>query len=151
MRNTYVGNKSTRGLSGGEKKRLNVGIEMISSPEILFLDEPTTGLDSFQALQVVLALKNLVNYGYTVVASIHQPRSQIMSLFDELILLSEGHMIYNGPNSEAKAFFEKSGLSCPSNYNIADFYMDNISMDYRSEEQTEASKQQVEKLQAAWL
>ena len=82
----------------------------------------------------MLALKNLTTFGYTVIASIHQPRSQIISLFDDLILLSEGKMVYNGLNQDAQLFFKECGLVSPENYNIADFYMDSMSMDYRSEE-----------------
>ena len=74
----------TKGVSGGERKRVNIGVELISDPFILFLDEPTSGLDSFQALSVMTAMKNLAASGRTVVASIHQPRSSIYNMFDQL-------------------------------------------------------------------
>ncbi len=92
-----VGDAKTRGLSGGEKKRLSIGCELIGSPSLIFLDEPTTGLDAFQAQVVVATLKALAQAGHTVVTSLHQPRSSIFSLFDDLVLLSEGRAVYAGP------------------------------------------------------
>ena len=86
-----------RGVSGGERKRVNIGVELIKDPNILFLDEPTSGLDSFQALSVIAAIKVLTRNGRTVVGSLHQPRSAIFAMFDQLHLLSEGKTVYFGP------------------------------------------------------
>jgi len=122
-----------RGLSGGERKRANIGIEMVANPEALFLDEPTSGLDSFQAQNVVRALQDLAAHGRTVVCTIHQPRSSIFKLFDQLLLISEGRMLYIGDSDKAVEYFAKLSFKCPDLTNPADFFMDITSMDRRSE------------------
>ena len=122
-----------RGLSGGERKRANIGIEMVANPEALFLDEPTSGLDSFQAQNVVRALQDLAAHGRTVVCTIHQPRSSIFKLFDQLLLISEGKMLYIGDSEKAVEYFAKLSFKCPDLTNPADFFMDITSMDRRSE------------------
>ena len=122
-----------RGLSGGERKRANIGIEMVANPEALFLDEPTSGLDSFQAQNVVRALQDLAAHGRTVVCTIHQPRSSIFKLFDQLLLISEGKMLYIGDSEKAVEYFAKLSFKCPDLTNPADFFMDVTSVDRRSE------------------
>merc|ERR1740123_1921660 len=82
VRDTFIGNSNTRGVSGGERKRVNVASCMMHNPTLVFVDEPTSGLDSFQALNVIVALKAMCNRGRTVVISIHQPRSSIYALLD---------------------------------------------------------------------
>lgn len=91
-----VGNWQVRGISGGEKKRLGIALEILVRPRILFLDEPTTGLDSASAFFVVQALKNISRDGRTVISSIHQPSSEVFALFDDLFLLSGGEAVYFG-------------------------------------------------------
>lgn len=91
-----VGNWQLRGISGGEKKRLSIALEILVRPRILFLDEPTTGLDSASAFFVVQALKNISRDGRTVISSIHQPSSEVFALFDDLFLLSGGETVYFG-------------------------------------------------------
>lgn len=91
-----VGNWQVRGISGGEKKRLSIALEILVRPRILFLDEPTTGLDSASAFFVVQALKNISRDGRTVISSIHQPSSEVFALFDDLFLLSGGETVYFG-------------------------------------------------------
>lgn len=99
-RHTPVGNWHLRGLSGGEKRRLSIALEILTRPRLLFLDEPTSGLDSAAAFFVVTTLRNLARDGRTVIASIHQPSSEVFELFDNLTLLSGGKLIFFG---EAKA------------------------------------------------
>ncbi|CAL1544614.1 unnamed protein product, partial [Lymnaea stagnalis] len=107
--NAQVGNEFLRGVSGGEKKRINIGMELIISPAVLFLDEPTTGLDANTANTVMKLLKRFASVlsrrGRTIIFSIHQPRYSIYRLFDSLMLLSQGHTVYHGPSEEALAFF----------------------------------------------
>ena len=94
-----------RGLSGGEKRRLSIGCGLIASPSIIFLDEPTTGLDSFAALNVRDHMRDLAAMGHTVVASIHQPRSAIWDMFHKVTVLSEGYQLYFGRPDRALAWF----------------------------------------------
>jgi ABC-type multidrug transport system ATPase subunit len=83
-------------LSGGEKKRTSIGVELITNPKVIFLDEPTSGLDSFTALKIVKLLIEQARMGKMVISTIHQPGSQIYSLFDRLILMADGHIIFQG-------------------------------------------------------
>ena len=91
-----IGNWHLRGISGGEKKRLSIGLEILTQPHIMLLDEPTTGLDSASAFFVVWALRNIARDGRIVVCSIHQPSGCLFDLFDDLCLLSGGEVVYFG-------------------------------------------------------
>lgn len=84
---TIIGNQKVRGLSGGERKRVNIGVELLNNPPLVFMDEPTSGLDSFQAAAVMSTLSNLARAGRTIVASIHQPRSSIYAMLDQMLLM----------------------------------------------------------------
>lgn len=86
-------------LSGGERKRTAIGVELITDPSLILLDEPTSGLDSFKAYQIVKLLKKLARNGKTVISTIHQPSSESFHLFDRLILMSDGHIVYQGEAS----------------------------------------------------
>ena len=125
---TVVGGLMTRGLSGGEKKRTSVGMELICNPSVLFLDEPTTGLDSFIALQIIELLVSIAkNYNRTIIATIHQPSSQIFNCFDRLLLLSKGATVFMGRASESIKYFKQLGFGLPENYNPADYFLTVIS------------------------
>lgn len=114
-----------RGISGGEKRRVGIACELVTSPSILFLDEPTSGLDAFNAFNVVECLVTLAkNYNRTVVFTIHQPRSNIVALFDHLVLLAKGRTVYSGPYSSCQSYFDRIGYSCPPGFNIADYLVD---------------------------
>jgi len=139
VRDSFIGSEFQRGVSGGEKKRVNVGIELVCNPSVIFLDEPTTGLDSFQANNVVGMCRDIARAGRTVVATIHQPRSSIFEMLDYLVLLSEGRMAYFGPAKDAIGYFKGMGYECPEHYNPPDFFLDLISPDYRTPESTEKS------------
>ena len=114
-----------RGISGGEKRRVGIACELVTSPSILFLDEPTSGLDAYNAFNVVECLVTLAkNYNRTVIFTIHQPRSNIVALFDRLILLAKGRTVYSGLFSGCQAYFDQIGYSCPPGFNIADYLVD---------------------------
>lgn len=147
---TPVGDAKTRGLSGGEKKRLSIGCELVGSPALMFVDEPTSGLDSFQALKVVETLKSLAKEGRTVVCSIHQPRSSVFSMFDDLVLLAGGKVVYCGPADKSLQYFEQLGYICPEHFNPADFLADLISVDTSNHEEETKSKARVGKLVEEW-
>ena len=114
-----------RGVSGGEKRRVGIACELVTSPSILFLDEPTSGLDAFNAFNVIECLVTLAKtYNRTVVFTIHQPRSNIVALFDQLVLLAKGWTVYSGPFSKCQQYFDSLGYSCPPGFNIADYLVD---------------------------
>jgi len=96
-------------LSGGERKRTAIGVELITNPSVMFLDEPTSGLDSYNAQKIVRILVRLAKTGKTIIATIHQPNSATFSMFDRLLLLMEGHTIYQGKASLCIDYFGKQG------------------------------------------
>ena len=125
IRDSIIGSEETRGISGGEKRRVGIACELITSPSILFLDEPTSGLDAYNAYNVIECLVNLVKtYHRTVVFTIHQPRSNIVALFDQLVLLAQGRTVYSGPFSSCQSYFDGIGYACPPGFNIADYLVD---------------------------
>ncbi|NXY79039.1 ABCG2 protein, partial [Glareola pratincola] len=124
-----VGTQFTRGVSGGERKRTNIGMELITDPAILFLDEPTTGLDASTANAVLLLLKRMSKQGKTIIFSIHQPRYSIFRLFDNLTLLAAGRVLYHGPAQNAIGYFHSIGYQCEPYNNPADFFLDIINGD----------------------
>ncbi|KFO92416.1 ATP-binding cassette sub-family G member 2, partial [Buceros rhinoceros silvestris] len=126
---TKVGTQFTRGVSGGERKRTNIGMELIMDPAILFLDEPTTGLDASTANAVLLLLKRMAKQGRTIIFSIHQPRYSIFRLFDNLTLMAEGRVLYHGPAQQAMGYFQSIGYECEPYNNPADFFLDIINGD----------------------
>ncbi|KAJ3324474.1 hypothetical protein HDV06_006885 [Boothiomyces sp. JEL0866] len=120
-----VGDTLTRGISGGEKRRLSIGVELVTNPAILFLDEPTSGLDSYNALQVIQALSTLATaHKKTIIFSIHQPNSSIFAKFDQLLLLAKGKIAYFGPASGAIDFCKSKSMPCPEDVHIADHILD---------------------------
>ncbi|NXT71231.1 ABCG2 protein, partial [Chaetops frenatus] len=124
-----VGTQFSRGVSGGERKRTNIGMELITDPAILFLDEPTTGLDASTANAVLLLLKRMSKQGKTIIFSIHQPRYSIFRLFDNLTLLAAGRVLYHGPAQQAMEYFQSIGYQCEPYNNPADFFLDIINGD----------------------
>ncbi len=92
--NTICGSNLRKIISGGERKRTSIGVEMITDPPMLILDEPTSGLDSFKSLQMIKLLRRIARQGKTVIASIHSPNSEGFMLFDKLMLLADGNLIY---------------------------------------------------------
>ena len=120
-KDTIVGDSIIKGISGGERKRLSVGMEMIMNPSIIFLDEPTSGLDTYTAYSLVKSLKNITSTGRTVVATIHQPSSDLLRLFDDLIILNHGKIIYQGEVNNLVNYFSNLGYKCPEYTNPSDY------------------------------
>lgn len=128
IRNSIVGSVQNRGISGGQRKRVNIGLELAADPTILFLDEPTSGLDSTSSLTIVNSLKRLTSLGMTAIMVIHQPRYSLFTLFDDVLLLGKGgRTVYLGPSLGAKPYFEHTGFDMPKDENPADWFMDVIS------------------------
>jgi ATP-binding cassette subfamily G (WHITE) protein 2 len=128
LADSLIGDQFSRGLSGGEKRRVSIATELLMSPGIMFLDEPTTGLDSTNAAKVVDILSKLGSrHGVTVLLSIHQPRPDIFRLLDRILILSSvGSVVYSGPSVSAKGFFESLAYvpPRPRDVHVADFILD---------------------------
>eukprot|EP00835_Amoeboradix_gromovi_P000804 NODE_30_length_32972_cov_0.541052.p7 type:complete len:499 gc:universal NODE_30_length_32972_cov_0.541052:10279-11775(+) len=151
VKNSPIGNASTRGISGGERKRVAIAVELVTDPAIIFLDEPTSGLDSFIALNIIKTLKEMaVSKNKTIIMTIHQPRETIIQLFDNIMLLSQGKMVFFGNLEQGIKHFSDLGFPCPDNTNPANFFLDCITEDYRSPELQESSKLRITKLQDNW-
>ncbi|TYK16457.1 ABC transporter G family member 14 [Cucumis melo var. makuwa] len=123
-RNSMIGGPLFRGISGGEKKRVSIGQEMLINPSLLLLDEPTSGLDSTTAMRIITTVKRLAAGGRTVVTTIHQPSSRLYHMFDKVVLLSEGSPIYYGSASNAMDYFSSIGFSTSITINPADLLLD---------------------------
>eukprot|EP00270_Netrium_digitus_P009741 TRINITY_DN2981_c0_g1_i1.p1 TRINITY_DN2981_c0_g1~~TRINITY_DN2981_c0_g1_i1.p1 ORF type:complete len:753 (-),score=269.12 TRINITY_DN2981_c0_g1_i1:256-2514(-) len=148
---TVVGDAKVRGISGGEKKRLSVACELVGRPSVIFADEPTTGLDAYQAQNVMETLRSLAQEGHTVICTIHQPRGSIYNMFDDLMLIGNGRLVYSGPAGEAAAeYFSTLGYTCPLHTNPAEFFSDLIGTDFSSPQTEQESKERVGQLAKAY-
>jgi len=146
---TIVGSSAMRGVSGGERKRISIGVQLIDNPKLIFLDEPTSGLDTFQAKNVMDALNNLSRNGCAVITTIHQPRSSIFDTFDKLMIMAEGSAIYFGDAAGAHEHFKQIGFECPPNFNPADYFVDIASVDSRTSEDEITTRKRVTALREA--
>jgi len=130
LRLTKVADSKIQTLSGGEKKRVNIGTELLTDPAVLLLDEPTSGLDSTSAVALIRMLQNLCRTSNkTIITSIHQPSSALFASFDRLIMLAEGHVVYFGRPRESLVYLNQQGFDCPVGYNGADHWMDLLVQD----------------------
>jgi len=141
-RQTVIGNVLKRGISGGQAKRVNIALSLITQPSILCLDEPTSGLDSSMANEVCLLLSNLAQGGCTVVATVHSPTSYAFSLFNDLFMLhAGGRTVYRGAVSGVKPYFELQGFQMPADvgYSIPDWLVDITTVSTADDETTAAA------------
>jgi ABC-type multidrug transport system ATPase subunit len=120
---TWIGNALIKGISGGQRKRTSVGIELITNPSLFFLDEPTSGLDSYTSYSLLKVLRRIAASNATVLCTIHQPSSEVFHLFDAAIFLKAGRVLYQGPVTEIAARFNSIGYPCKINTNPADHVM----------------------------
>lgn len=123
-KDTKVGSALIRGVSGGERKRTSIGVELISDPRIVFLDEPTTGLDSYNAYEVIILLRQLAATGKLIIFTIHQPASEIFDLLDKLCILALGRTVYFGSSEHSYDAFESINIPVPRNYNPFEHFME---------------------------
>ncbi|KDE04252.1 hypothetical protein MVLG_05280 [Microbotryum lychnidis-dioicae p1A1 Lamole] len=146
-----VGGPLLKGISGGEKRRLSLAVQLIDDPPVLFADEPTSGLDSFTAYNIMLTLKDLADQGRTIIVSVHQPRSDVWDIFDHVLLLAKGGLTaYSGPRTDILKALESCGAVCPTDFNPAEFVLDVISVSYRDSLEEKRSAAQVERIIQAW-
>jgi ABC-type multidrug transport system ATPase subunit len=130
---TVVGNAFVRGVSGGERKRVSIGHELLVNPSLLVLDEPTSGLDSTAAARLVATLAAVARKGRTVVASVHQPSTRVYRMFDAVLLLAEGSCLYYGAGRDAMDYFASVGFAPGFHVNPADFMLDLANGQYVSD------------------
>ncbi|VAI89886.1 unnamed protein product [Triticum turgidum subsp. durum] len=137
---TIVGDQMQRGISGGQKKRVTTGEMIVGPTKVLFMDEISTGLDSSTTFQIVKCLQQIVHLGEaTILMSLLQPAPETFELFDDIILLSEGQIVYQGPRDYVLEFFESCGFRCPERKGTADFLQEVTSK--KDQEQYWADKQ----------
>ncbi|XP_075168690.1 ATP-binding cassette sub-family G member 4-like [Haematobia irritans] len=127
--NTMISN-----ISGGERKRLCVALELLNNPPVLFLDEPTTGLDEFSATQCVKLLKRLALSGRTIICSLHCPSASLFQMLDRVYVLSEGECIYQGAVNGIVPYLENFDLNCPKSHNPADYIIE-VATDFHGNNQ----------------
>lgn len=126
VRDSRVGSIGKPILSGGQRKRVSIGMELAAAPMAIFLDEPTSGLDATAASSIMKTLKALARLGISVITIIHQPRAEIFEILDNLILLANGQIIYEGTQVEVSKYFGNIGFQFPAHSNYADVITDII-------------------------
>ncbi|XP_021732341.1 ABC transporter G family member 28-like [Chenopodium quinoa] len=125
VRDCLVGTVEKRGISGGQRKRVNVGLEMVMEPSLLILDEPTSGLDSSSSLLLLRALRREALEGVNICMVVHQPSYALFKMFDVLILLAKGGLVaYLGPAKKVEEYFSSLGITVPERVNPPDHYID---------------------------
>ncbi|KAK0199972.1 P-loop containing nucleoside triphosphate hydrolase protein [Desarmillaria ectypa] len=139
-----------KGCSGGERRRLSLGVQLLGNPSILFLDEPTTGLDATSAYQLVKTLKSLAKKGRTIIMTLHQPRSEVFFLLDAVTLLAQGQSLYSGPVADAVPWFEYRLPPPGLHVNPADYLINIAAIDMRTREAEDVGRARVNMLIAAW-
>lgn len=127
VKDQLVGSTEKRGISGSEQKRLSIALEIVAMPTAIILDEPTSGLDAATALSIMKLLKSISRMGITVICTIHQPRSDIFQLLDDLLILVSGRQVYLGQAARVKEHFKALEYSFPSESNPSDIVMDIVS------------------------
>lgn len=125
-RNTYIGDEGSRGISGGERRRVSIGVDIIHGPTLLFLDEPTSGLDSTSAHSVIEKVHDIARSGSTVILTIHQPSSRILLLLDHLIILARGQLMYQGSPKDVGLHLGRMGRKVPKGDNPIEYILDII-------------------------
>ncbi|KAI1204021.1 hypothetical protein F5X97DRAFT_330106 [Nemania serpens] len=126
VRDSLVGSVGKPVISGGQRKRVSIGMELAAAPMAIFLDEPTSGLDATSAASIMRTLKAIARLGISVIVIIHQPRLEIFEMLDELILLANGQIIYEGSEIGVRDFFQDVGFRFPEHANTGDVITDII-------------------------
>ncbi|KAK1937114.1 ABC transporter G family member 31 [Phytophthora citrophthora] len=123
--NTIVGDAMIRGISGGERKRVTTGEMAFGNKYVMMMDEISTGLDSAATFDIIATQRSIAKkFRKTLVISLLQPSPEVFELFDNVVILNEGYMMYNGPRAKALGYFESLGFKCPPDRDVADFLLD---------------------------
>ncbi|KAJ8578245.1 hypothetical protein ON010_g957 [Phytophthora cinnamomi] len=122
---TVVGDALLRGVSGGERKRVTVGEVLVGGQSLFLCDEISTGLDSAATFDIVKSMRTWCKtLGGSVIVALLQPTPEVVEMFDDILMINEGHMVYHGPRTEILDYFEKLGFSCPPRVDPADFLIE---------------------------
>ncbi|CAI5728225.1 unnamed protein product, partial [Peronospora destructor] len=123
--NTIVGDAMIRGVSGGERKRVTTGEMEFGNKYVMMMDDISTGLDSAATFDIITTQRSIAKkFRKTIVISLLQPSPEVFELFDDVLILNEGHVMYHGPQDEALSYFESLGFKCPPRRDVADFLLD---------------------------
>ncbi|XP_014897689.1 ATP-binding cassette sub-family G member 5 isoform X1 [Poecilia latipinna] len=136
---SVIGGRIFPGISGGERRRVSIASQLLQDPRVILLDEPTTGLDSMTANQIVVLLAELARRNRIVIVTIHQPRSELFRVFSRIAIMSRGELVFCGQPEEMVDFFSQCGYECPEYCNPFDIYVDFTSVDTRSSEREAAT------------
>ncbi|XP_056148263.1 ATP-binding cassette sub-family G member 5 [Lampris incognitus] len=136
---SVIGGRVFPGISGGERRRVSIASQLLQDPKVILLDEPTTGLDSMTANQIVVLLAELAKRDRIVVVTIHQPRSELFRVFSRIAIMSRGELVFCGQPEEMVDFFSQCGYECPEYCNPFDIYVDFTSVDTRNSEREAAT------------
>lgn len=149
--NNLIGSDLVKGISGGEKRRVTIAIQILTDPKVLLLDEPTSGLDAFTATSIIEVLNGLAAEGRTLILTIHQSRSDLFPYFSNILLLARGgYPVYTGKGAEMLPHFARLGYPCPQTTNPADFALDLITVNLQEKEREAAGRAKVQRLITDW-
>ncbi|XP_072533838.1 ATP-binding cassette sub-family G member 5 [Salminus brasiliensis] len=147
---SVIGGRIFPGISGGERRRVSIACQLLQDPKMILLDEPTTGLDSMTANQIVVLLAELARRGRIVIVTIHQPRSELFRIFSRIAIMSCGELVFCGQPEEMVDFFSRCGYECPEYCNPFDIYVDLTSVDTRCSERETATYRRMHDITSAY-
>ncbi|XP_040034662.2 ATP-binding cassette sub-family G member 5 [Gasterosteus aculeatus] len=147
---SVIGGRVFPGISGGERRRVSIASQLLQDPRVILLDEPTTGLDSMTANQIVVLLAELARRNRVVIVTIHQPRSELFRVFSRIAIMSRGELVFCGQPQEMVDFFSQRGYECPEYCNPFDIYVDFTSVDTRSSEREAATFSRMHEITASY-
>ncbi|KAM6956217.1 ATP-binding cassette sub-family G member 5 [Aplochiton taeniatus] len=147
---SVIGGRVFPGISGGERRRVSIASQLLQDPKVILLDEPTTGLDSMTANQIVVLLAELARRDRIVIVTIHQPRSELFRVFSRIAIMSRGELVFCGQPEEMVDFFGSCGYECPEYCNPFDIYVDFTSVDTRSSEREAATYSRMHEITSSY-
>lgn len=147
---SVIGGRVFAGISGGERRRVSIASQLLQDPKVILLDEPTTGLDSMTANQIVVLLAELARRDRIVIVTIHQPRSELFRVFTRIAIMSRGELVFCGQPEEMVNFFSQCGYECPEYCNPFDIYVDFTSVDTRCSEREAATFNRMHEIMSSY-